>query len=128
MAERVLPLALEEDVGIIARVPIQYGLLTGKFGRDKIFGEDDHRSWSLSPELIDRGARLLEALAPHLEKHRLTPARLALKFVLAHPAVSVTIPGAKTPEQTEANASASDGRALPPALLWAVGEAQGFLA
>ena len=124
MAKDVLPLALEEDVGIIARVPFQYGLLTGKFDRNAVFDEEDHRSWSLKPDTIDRGLRLLETLAPKLEAHGLTPARLALKFVLSHPSVSVTIPGTRTPEQAEANAAVSDGKPLTPALIKTIREIQ----
>ena len=124
MAERVLPLALEEDVGVIARVPFQYGLLTGKFDRDVRFRKDDHRSWTLAPELIQKGVGLLEALSPHLEQHNVTAAQHALKFVLAHPAVSLTIPGARTPDQVEVNASASDGTPLAPSLLRATAEVQ----
>jgi aryl-alcohol dehydrogenase-like predicted oxidoreductase len=124
MAKDVLPLALEEDVGIIVRVPFQYGLLTGKYGSDAVFGEDDHRSWTLSRETIEQGNRLLEILEPHLKAHQLTPNQLALKFALSHPAVSVTIPGARTPEQVETNASASDKKSLSSELLRAIGEAQ----
>lgn len=124
MAERVLPLALEEDVGVIARVPFQYGLLTGKFERDVSFRKDDHRSWTLAPALIERGIGLLETLSPHLEQHNLTAAQHALKFVLAHPAVSLTIPGARTPDQVESNVSAGDGAPLPSSLLRATAEAQ----
>lgn len=117
MAENVLPLALEKKVGVIARVPFQYGLLTGKYDRHSLFAGDDHRSWSLSSELIERGLSLLERLRPAFESRGLTAAQAALKFVLAQPAVSVTIPGAKTPEQVEANASASDGLPLAPDFL-----------
>ena len=124
MAKDVIPLALEEDVGIIVRVPFQYGLLTGKFDRDTTFGQDDHRSWTLSPETMDRGVRLLEALEPHLEDHKLTPVQLALKFALSHPGVSTTIPGARTPDQVEANASASDGKALSSEILQTISRAQ----
>ena len=124
MAERVLPMALEEDVGVISRVPFQYGLLTGKFERGVRFPKDDHRSWTLAPEVIEQGVGLLEALSPHLQQHNLTAAQHALKFVLAHPAVSLTIPGARTPNQVESNVSASDGAPLPHSLLRATAEAQ----
>jgi aryl-alcohol dehydrogenase-like predicted oxidoreductase len=124
MAKDVIPLALEEDVGVIVRVPFQYGLLTGKFDRDATFGEDDHRSWTLSRETIDRGIRLIETLEPLLTQHQLTPVQLALKFALSHPGVSTTIPGARTPDQVEANASASDGKSLSSEILRAIGEAQ----
>jgi aryl-alcohol dehydrogenase-like predicted oxidoreductase len=124
MAKTVLPLALEEDVGIIARVPLQYGLLTGKYDRDTMFGEDDHRSWTLGQETVEAGVSLLERLGPRLQEHGLTPAQLALKFILAHPSVSVTIPGAKRPDQVEANTSVSDGKPLSSQLLRTIGEAQ----
>jgi aryl-alcohol dehydrogenase-like predicted oxidoreductase len=124
MAERVLPLALEEDVGVIVRVPLQYGLLTGKFERGVTFPKDDHRSWTLSREVIERGVSLLETLAPRLEESGLTAAQFALKFVLSHPAVSVTIPGARTAEQVERNVVASDGAPLASTLLQAFHDAQ----
>jgi aryl-alcohol dehydrogenase-like predicted oxidoreductase len=73
---------------------------------------------------MDKGVRLLEALQPHLEEHELTPARLALKFALSHPGVSTTIPGARTRDQVEANASASDGKPLSSEILRAIGKAQ----
>lgn len=120
MAKHVLPLAMEEDVGIIARIPLHHGLLTGKFERDVVFREDDHRSWSLNPQTIERGCRLLESIAPQLREHQLSPAQLALKFVLSHPGISVTIPGARDPLQVEENVSASDGKPLPPHLIRAV--------
>jgi aryl-alcohol dehydrogenase-like predicted oxidoreductase len=124
MAKDVIPLALEEDVGIIVRVPLQYGLLTGKFERDTTFGDDDHRSWTLSRETIDHGVRLIEKLEPQLTEHGLTPVQLALKFVLSHPGVSTTIPGARTADQVEANAAASGGKPLSSEILRAIGEAQ----
>ncbi len=124
MAKDVLPLALEEDVGVISRVPFQYGVLTGKFENDATFHEDDHRTWSLKPEIIERGNQLLEKLSPQMKEHGLKPAQFALKFVLAHPSISVTIPGARKPEQVEENASVSDGRHLPPDLIRSISDMQ----
>jgi aryl-alcohol dehydrogenase-like predicted oxidoreductase len=124
MAKDVLPLALEEDVGVVSRVPFQYGVLTGKFEKDATFHEDDHRTWSLKPETIERGNQLLESLSSQMKQHGLTAAQFALKFVLAHPSISVTIPGARKPEQVQENASVADGRQLPPDLIRSIRDMQ----
>ena len=112
MAAEVLPLAQKKNFGIIARVPLYYGILAGKFKPDTKFAATDHRSHTLPPETM-------RELAPRAEKLRALAgdgnfARWSLKFVLAHPAVSTVIPGARNPKQAEANCSASDGAPLPP--------------
>lgn len=85
--------------GVIARMPLQFGLLAGKFTRDTRFPADDHRSFRLPPPLLTQA---LDALAPvweMAEKYSVSPASLALSFILSHPAVSTVIPGIKTPNQ-----------------------------
>jgi aryl-alcohol dehydrogenase-like predicted oxidoreductase len=119
--ERVLPAAREAGVGIIARVPLASGLLSGRYGSDTTFTADDHRSYNRHGEAFDVGETFsgvdfetgLEAvrrLAP-LVPEGATMAQWALRFVLDQPGVSVVIPGARNPDQARANAAAA---ALPP--------------
>lgn len=112
MEDEVLPLAQKKNFGIIARVPLYYGVLAGKFKPDSTFPKDDHRSHTLPPEtmreLVSRAERLRE-LAGIAAGDRTALAQWTLKFILSHPAVSTVIPGARNPEQAENNSSASDG-------------------
>ena len=116
MEDTVLPLAQRKNVGIIARVPLYYGILAGKFKTDTIFAQDDHRSHTLPPaamrELVPRADRLRE-LAGIAPDHSSALVQWSLKFVLANPAISTVIPGARNPQQAEINCSASDGTSLP---------------
>ena len=113
MAPAVLPLAQKKNFGIIARVPLYYGILTGKFKPETGFANNDHRSHTLPPEtmreLVPRAEKLRKLAADGGETNF---AQWSLKFVLAHPAVSTAIPGARDPKQAEANCSASDGTKL----------------
>jgi aryl-alcohol dehydrogenase-like predicted oxidoreductase len=119
--ERVLPTAREAGVGIIVRVPLASGLLTGRYGSETTFSADDHRTYNRHGEAFDVGETFsgvdyetgLEAvrrLAP-LVPGDATMAQWALRFVLDQPGVSVVIPGARSPDQARANAAAA---ALPP--------------
>jgi aryl-alcohol dehydrogenase-like predicted oxidoreductase len=94
--------------GVLARMPLQFGLLTGKFGAGTVFGADDHRSFRLPPQTL---AEILPALERHVwpvaQQTGLTPAGLALAFVASFPEVSSIIPGIRTPAQAEQNAAAS---------------------
>ena len=115
MAEEVLPCAQQKNIGVIARVPLYYGLLAGKFTADTVFPSNDHRSHTLPlekmRELAPRAAKFASLAADAGEA---SPARWALRFVLSHPAISTTIPGARNAGQAEQNALASDGTSLPP--------------
>jgi aryl-alcohol dehydrogenase-like predicted oxidoreductase len=113
--------AAEHDVGVIARVPLASGLLTGKFDRNTHFAADDHRAFNLHGESFDvgetfsgvdfeTGLAAVEELRP-LVPPGVTLAQFALRWILDHDAVSTVIPGAKTPEQARANAAAAE---LPP--------------
>ncbi len=120
-AEEFFPLAEERNIGVLARVPLASGLLSGKMGADRQFDEGDHRSFNRNGEAFDRGetfsgvdfetglraAENLKELVP--ERHTL--AQLALRWILMHPAVSCAIPGGKNPAQVEDNVAAA---ALPP--------------
>jgi myo-inositol catabolism protein IolS len=105
--DEFLPAAAEQGVGIIARVPLASGFLAGKYGLDVVFGADDHRS-QFSRETIERYARQAKSLKALVADGSRTLAQLALQFCLTNPAVSVVIPGAKTPKQLRQNARASE--------------------
>ena len=124
--------ARARDVGIIVRVPLASGLLSGKMTRDRVFEPDDHRAFNRHGEAFDVGetfsgvdfesgleaAEKLKALVPE----GATLAQLALRWVLMHPAVSVVIPGARRPRQARDNAVASDLPALSPRAMQRVRE------
>jgi aryl-alcohol dehydrogenase-like predicted oxidoreductase len=120
-AEEFFPLAEERKIGILARVPLASGLLSGKMRSDREFPPDDHRSFNREGQAFDRGETFagvpfekgLEA-AEELEEfvpEGYTLAQLALRWILMHRAVSCAIPGAKRPEQIEDNLAAAE---MPP--------------
>jgi aryl-alcohol dehydrogenase-like predicted oxidoreductase len=104
LALPVMVKAAENKLGIIVRMPLQFGLLTGKIKKESVFEHTDHRSFRLTPEVIETSLHVLEKSSFRLcKKYDCTPATLALSFILAHPAVSVVIPGMRTPEQVVQN-------------------------
>ena len=111
--------AEKKKVGILARVPLASGLLSGKLTRDSKFEEDDHRNFNRHGEEFDMGETFSgvdyeTALGAVEELRKLAPtslAQFALRWILMFPAVSCAIPGAKRPQQAEENCAASD---LPP--------------
>jgi len=113
-AEGLLPAAIKHNVGIIARVPFEEGLLTGAFNEKTRFDKDDWRGQWLTPERLAEAARHVEPLRAFLAADRPTLAALALKFCLAHPAVSTVIPGMRRAAHADANCAVSDGKPLPP--------------
>ncbi len=115
-AEKVLfPTAMKHGIGVIARIPLLFGLLTGKFRRDTRFGPDDHRRFNLSPEKLERYLRRLEKLRSFFDEHPdETMAQRSLRFCISHPACSTVIPGAKTPEQVKDNVRAGERGPIPP--------------
>src|ERR671916_2026652 len=119
--EEFFPLAEERNVGILARVPLASGLLSGKMRSDRVFTEDDHRNFNREGQAFDKGetfsgvdfetgllaAEELKELVPE----GYTLAQLALRWILMHPAVSCAIPGAKRQDQAEDNVAAAE---MPP--------------
>ena len=105
--QRALPIILragEAGFGVIARMPLQFGLLTGKMSATSQFPPDDHRSRRLVPELITATQEILhDKVMPLTEKYQTNLAGLALSFILSFPEVSVVIPGIRTPEQVVGN-------------------------
>ena len=119
--DEFFPEAKARDVGILARVPLASGLLTGKLSPSSAFAEDDHRRFNRQGEAFDKGETFsgvpydvgLEAVE---ELRAFVPSgsslgQLALRWILMFDAVTCAIPGARTPDQARANAAASD---LPP--------------
>ena len=122
--------AKARGVGILARVPLASGLLTGKLRADSTFAASDHRQYNRKGEAFDQGEtfsgvpyetglQAVERLRP-LVPEGATLAQLALRFILMFDAVSCAIPGAKTEAQARDNAAAASLPALPEATMSAV--------
>jgi aryl-alcohol dehydrogenase-like predicted oxidoreductase len=106
---RALPVierARQAGVGIIARMPLQFGLLTGRMKADRRFAREDHRSFRLTPEIIERTRVLLEPAWRAAADAGVTPSQLAMSYVASVPGVSTVIPGIRTAEQAAENANA----------------------
>jgi aryl-alcohol dehydrogenase-like predicted oxidoreductase len=116
MEDQVLPLAQKKNFGIIARVPLYYGILAGKYKADTVFPKDDHRSHTLPPatmqELAPRAERIRQA-AGISAADTARFGRWSLQFILANPAISTVIPGARDAQQAERNSSAANGPSMP---------------
>ncbi|WP_369254515.1 aldo/keto reductase [Geodermatophilus amargosae] len=118
--EELLPAAAARGVGILARVPLASGLLSGRYTESTTFGADDHRNFNRNGEAFDVGetfagvpydvgvaaAREFTAICGDR-----TPAQVALRWVVQQPGVTCVIPGARSVEQARSNAAAAD---LPP--------------
>ena len=113
--EELFPLANKKNVGIIARVPLVSGLLTGKYTKDTVFGQKDHRNYNRNGDFFDKGETFsgvdyelgleaVEELKKVFKTDNLEP--YALKWILMHKEVSVLIPGASQVEQVYANLKA----------------------
>ena len=131
--DRVLPAAVAAGVGIIARVPLASGLLSGKYDSSTVFAAGDHRNYNRHGEAFDVGetfsgvdyetgleaVRRLSTLVPE----GVSTAQFALRWILDQPGVSVVIPGARNPQQAKANAAAASLPKLSPethAAVWRV--------
>jgi aryl-alcohol dehydrogenase-like predicted oxidoreductase len=122
--------AAKKKVGILARVPLASGMLTGKMGRNSQFAADDHRNFNRHGEAFDVGETFSgvdyeTALAAVEEIRRLVPdgvtmAQFALRWILMFDAVTCAIPGAKRPSQAADNCAASDLPALSDEAMTAI--------
>jgi aryl-alcohol dehydrogenase-like predicted oxidoreductase len=120
--DEVLPAAEAAEVGIIARVPLASGLLSGRYDASTTFAPDDHRTYNRDGSAFDIGetfsgvdfetgvaaAQEFAALVPE----GLTPAQAAIAWVWQQPGVSTVIPGARNVEQSRSNAAAGQAAAL----------------
>jgi aryl-alcohol dehydrogenase-like predicted oxidoreductase len=120
-AELFFQEAERRKVGILARVPLASGLLTGKLTRLSTFASDDHRAYNRRGESFDRGETFsgvdYETGLDAVDELRAlvlagaSMAQIALRWILMFPAVTCAIPGAKTPQQVDENVRSAD---LPP--------------
>lgn len=128
--ERLFPRATERRVGILARLPLSSGMLTGKLSPSSVFAIDDHRRFNRQGEAFSKGETFSgfdydKSLAV-VEKLRallppgMTLPELALRFIASFPAVTCSIPGARRPEQVEQNVQAGSKGPLDPELLQAI--------
>jgi aryl-alcohol dehydrogenase-like predicted oxidoreductase len=119
--EEVLPAAQAAGVGIIARVPLASGLLSGRYDEDTVFDPDDHRNFNRHGEAFDVGETFagvpyevgltaVRELSSLLDPG-MSLAQFALRWVIDQPGVSTVIPGARNPDQVRANAASAS---LPP--------------
>ncbi len=98
-------------VGVISRVPLNRGFLSGRFGEDTVFAADDNRRRSLTPENMAKDRATLERVTAEAAKLGVPPAALAIRFCASNPNVSCVIPGVRTAEQARQNAACAE--ALP---------------
>ncbi len=122
-AELFFPEAERKKVGILARVPLASGLLTGKLRKDSQFSPEDHRNFNRKGEAFDVGETFsgvdYDTALDAVEQLRsvvpegMSMTQFALKWILSFSAVSCAIPGGKTPEQVRDNCQASDLSPLP---------------
>ena len=109
---KVFPLAQKYNVGVIARVPLAFGALSGKFNLKTRFIGDDHRGHLYEGEGLQTTIKKVEKLN-FLASKTMPLAEAALKWTLAYPAVSTTIPGIRNLRQAVLNCRAGEGAALP---------------
>ncbi|KKB76063.1 aldo/keto reductase [Devosia soli] len=131
-AEKLLPMAAEKDVGVIVRLPLASGLLSGKFDKNTTFDATDHRSYNRDGEAFsvgetfsgikfERGIELVQELKG-LAPEGVPMSQFALRWILDHPQVSTIIAGVSKPAQIADNVAASERKSLFPALMNQLGE------
>ncbi len=117
--DELFPLCIEMGVGVLARVPLDEGGLSGKLTKATKFPKDDWRSGYFGPEnlppTVERAEKLKEFLPAGM-----TLAEMAMRFSFLHPVVSTSIPGMRKLEHVEQNIAMSDGKGLPPELVKAL--------
>lgn len=114
--DELFPLCTELDIGVIARVPFDEGTLTGTLTLDSRWPEGDFRNNYFNPQNLAASVQRAESLRADLPAGSSMP-DVALRFILAHPAVSVVIPGMRRPQHVRANIAAASAGPLEPAVL-----------
>jgi aryl-alcohol dehydrogenase-like predicted oxidoreductase len=110
--EHLFPLAQRENIGILARVPLERGVLSGRFKNTAEFAQKDWRRGAFSEEGLAQTHAAVDKLGFLVKGDVPTLAQAALRFILSNPAVSTVIPGIRTVKQVEDNIAVS-GRTLP---------------
>lgn len=127
LAKELLPQAHQKGVGIIVRLPLASGLLTGKFTKDTNFKENDHRNYNRDGEAfnvgetfaglpLEKGVELADQIKSDFLPKDMSMVQLALRWILDHEAVSTIIPGASSAQQAKINAQVSEIASLNPDL------------
>lgn len=127
LIDELLPKAKEKGVGIIVRLPLASGLLTGKFTKNTTFAESDHRNYNKNGDAFnvgetfaglpfEKGIELSNKIKEDFLPKELTMVQLALRWILDHDAVTTIIPGASSAQQVKLNAEVSDLKSLPTEL------------
>tara|TARA_R110000868_G_scaffold297191_4_gene557508 strand:+ start:423 stop:1409 length:987 start_codon:yes stop_codon:yes gene_type:complete len=123
LVTELLPQAEEKGVGIVVRLPLASGLLTGKFTKQTTFPDNDHRNYNKNGEAFnvgetfaglpfEKGIDFVNSIKKDILPDDLTMVQLALRWILDHKAVSCIIPGASSPKQVIGNAAVSDLKVL----------------
>lgn len=113
----LFPYAKKHNIGIIVRVALDEGGLSGKFNSDTTFAEGDFRAKYFTKDRLVELEQRLEPLKKVAEENNLTMTELDFKFILSSPEVSTIIPGMRKIEYVEQNTKYSDGRVLSPETL-----------
>ena len=119
--DELFPACRKHDVAVIARVPFDEGTLTGTLTKDSHWPEGDWRNIYFVPENLHSSVDRAEALRPLIPAGMTMP-EMALRFILAEPAVSTIIPGMRKIKHVEANLATSDAGSLAPALMRELGK------
>jgi aryl-alcohol dehydrogenase-like predicted oxidoreductase len=104
--QKALPLLQQTAVhgyGVIARMPLQFGLLTGKFDEQVYFADNDHRKNRLTKEIIDATLLATQPVWNLCNKYNCSKTQLALSYILSYKEISTVIPGIRTAEQVKLN-------------------------
>lgn len=120
LIDEVFPIAVEKNIGVIVRLPLASGLLSGKYSKSTTFAESDHRNYNKNGDAFsvgetfagipfEKGVELADEIKSMLPAE-MSMAQMAMRWILDHQAVSTIIPGASSPKQAEQNAAVS---ALP---------------
>ena len=107
-AAELLPVALDTNVGVIVRVAFDEGILTGKYKSDHLFPKDDFRSKYFQGDRMPRAIARVEAIKKTIKESPFNMAQAALKFVLAHTAVTSVITGIRNEDQASMNIEVSE--------------------
>jgi len=117
--DELFPACQELNIGVIARVPLDEGSLSGKLTAETTFPENDWRSKYFNAENLGNTLARVEQLKKLLPASVTLP-EMAIRYILSHPAVSTTIAGMRRPQHVRQNLAASDAGPLPPELLAAL--------